>query len=199
MREIGDYSLICSDNTIINENGVIIAKSGIFYSGRVIYKKNRFEKLIFANFVTGCTTLFKKELLKTALPFPDNIPYHDWWLALVASKQNSIKFLYKTLVLYRHHEGSETYIKKNNSLINRLNNITVYKKLQNIAKALLIQKNFPLTGNEEIILKDAIENYGLLMEYKFNVKTIKFLIKRFGVSAVREMFCQILFRERRFR
>ena len=40
--------------------------------------KYSFAKLIFGNTVTGCTVLFKKELLKDAFPIPTGEKYHDW-------------------------------------------------------------------------------------------------------------------------
>lgn len=51
----------------------------------------------------GCCIGFKKHVLKMALPFPKNLPMHDWWLGLIAELAGDVSFIDDKLVLYRRH------------------------------------------------------------------------------------------------
>jgi len=85
MRNIGNYSLICSDLQLIDDNDNIFEKSFKNYQSiKIPSNNNQLKHLLFSNFVTGCTCLFKKEILNDLTNFPDCIP-HDWWLAILAS------------------------------------------------------------------------------------------------------------------
>lgn len=61
------------------------------------------ETLLVQNFVTGCTALFNRPLLELALPVPDDIPMHDWWVALCAAASGTIAFDPRPTVRYRQH------------------------------------------------------------------------------------------------
>ena len=47
--------------------------------------------------------LINKELKKTAVPFPEDIAQHDWWLILLCSLIGKVSYIDKPLVLYRQH------------------------------------------------------------------------------------------------
>ena len=59
--------------------------------------------LLIRNSVTGCSVSGRSDILRTALPFPENIPVHDWWLALVASELGGLVAISRRLVRYRQH------------------------------------------------------------------------------------------------
>lgn len=61
--------------------------------------------IIAGNFITGCTTLFKKDLLESALPFPETVIY-DWWLGVCAYNMGKVQFLYENLIYHRRHDTS---------------------------------------------------------------------------------------------
>lgn len=101
--------LVCSDMYVIDENGKKIADSitqvrrhHIFCSG-----SNLAKKLLFRNFVTGCTMLVKKDSAKKALPF---CPFyiHDHYLALWCAEYGKIESVLKPLIFYRIHHGNQT-------------------------------------------------------------------------------------------
>lgn len=109
IQNIGNNSLICSDASLIDSFDQVFAESFREYSNIVIPQYPvTLKNLLFTNYVTGCTALFKKELLKTALPFPEGERYHDWWLAIIAAKVNGICYLQAPLVLYRQHSHNDT-------------------------------------------------------------------------------------------
>ena len=61
------------------------------------------------NSFVGCCMAFTKELMSETLPFPAEIPMHDWWIALVALKKNRrTVLLNKPLILWRRHGDNVT-------------------------------------------------------------------------------------------
>ena len=104
VKKIGDSSLIHSACSLIDENSKVISSLWIKQDDF----KYSFAKFIFGNTVTGCTVLLKKELLKDAFPIPSGEKYHDWWLALLATKMNGIVYYDKALVKYRQHSTQDT-------------------------------------------------------------------------------------------
>ncbi len=64
---------------------------------------------IMRNSFVGCCMAFTKELLHETLPFPEELPMHDWWIALVAMKKNrKTVLLRKPLILWRRHGDNVT-------------------------------------------------------------------------------------------
>jgi glycosyltransferase involved in cell wall biosynthesis len=51
----------------------------------------------------GCCLGLRRELLLHALPFPEGVPMHDWWLGLVAESFGRTSFVPEVLTLYRRH------------------------------------------------------------------------------------------------
>lgn len=101
--------LVCSDMYIINGEGRQVAESikevrrhHVFHSGEGLA-----DKLVFRNFVTGCTMLIKAQLAKEAMPF---CPYmvHDHYLALYAANSGKIMSLPDRLIKYRLHGNNQT-------------------------------------------------------------------------------------------
>lgn len=107
--EAQEAQLVCSDMLIIDGEGRQVADSitkarrhHIFRSGEELA-----EKLVFSNFVTGCTMLIKSDIAKAAMPF---CPYmvHDHYLALFAAQQGKIVSLPDKLIRYRIHGNNQT-------------------------------------------------------------------------------------------
>lgn len=55
------------------------------------------------NSYLGCCMALRRDLLRHALPFPPDLPMHDWWLGLVAELFGRVVFEPRPLVLYRRH------------------------------------------------------------------------------------------------
>lgn len=55
------------------------------------------------NCVTGCTMIFNDAAKQVSLPFPTNIPMHDWWIAINTIKSGKIRHLAECTILYRQH------------------------------------------------------------------------------------------------
>ena len=107
ITEIGDNSLICSDAKLIDFEGEIFAESFRDFSKLEIVAEKNFNHFATKTFVTGCTCLFTKELLINALPFPNNLLLHDFWLGVVAKKTHGLKYIDMPLILYRQHQQNK--------------------------------------------------------------------------------------------
>jgi len=101
--------LVCSDMYIIDGEGRQIADSMTKVRRRHVFRSGEglAEKLVFSNFVTGCTMLVKSEIAKAATPF---CPYmvHDHYLALFSANRGKIVSLSRPLIKYRIHGGNKT-------------------------------------------------------------------------------------------
>lgn len=104
LRHIGNNLLIHSDAALIHSDGTNLASSHFMYSKKP--KNNTFYDYLLINNVTGCTTLFSKELVQIAFPIPDDFYIHDHYLALIASFYNRIFLLDEQLVYYRQHSNN---------------------------------------------------------------------------------------------
>lgn len=103
--------LVCSDMYIIDGQGKQTADSitkvrrhHVFYSG-----DNLAERLLFRNFVTGCTMLVPADLARQAIPF---CPYmvHDHYIAYYAALHGEIISIRQQLICYRIHGGNQTML-----------------------------------------------------------------------------------------
>jgi len=65
--------------------------------------------LLAENWVVSHSVMFRRELAVHALPIPPHQPYHDGWLALVASKLGGILYVDERLQVYRRHRASLTW------------------------------------------------------------------------------------------
>jgi len=65
-----------------------------------------FSALLRRNLVTGATTMVRRELVETAVPFPDSW-VHDEWLASIASTIGSMAMSREALIDYRQHSGNQ--------------------------------------------------------------------------------------------
>lgn len=60
------------------------------------------RKIFLFNTVSGHAIIIRKELLRLAFPFPDNI-FYDWWFAVVAAYNGGVKYIKQVLVFQRVH------------------------------------------------------------------------------------------------
>jgi glycosyltransferase involved in cell wall biosynthesis len=118
MKQMKTYDLVLSDCEVISSDGKVIHPS--------FYELNKSHSGLFTNILRnsylGCCMAFKKEVLIKALPFPKNLPMHDWWLGLIAEAFYKTTFISDKLIKYRRHElnASSTAGKSNNSLTQKI-------------------------------------------------------------------------------
>lgn len=98
-------ALVYSDMRIVDESGALLANS--FWGTRKNEYRD-FDSLLLNNTVTGAATLFKRELLETLLPFPQNVGemFHDHWLACVARSVGELAYINDPLYDYYQYQDS---------------------------------------------------------------------------------------------
>ncbi len=102
--------LVHTDQSLIDEKSRVLAASCWKLEGRSVIEAST-DLLLFRNLITGCTTMFRREVLKTALPFcppraQKEMYHHDIWVAMHACLYGRVVGLTDPLVLYRQHGGN---------------------------------------------------------------------------------------------
>lgn len=105
VKNIADNLCIHSDAYLVNADSELISNSYSRYSSKVTEPKRMYE-LAFNGCVTGCTALFKRELLVDLLPFPVMLDVHDRWIGALAFSKGRLKYLDQSLIKYRQHGGN---------------------------------------------------------------------------------------------
>lgn len=101
--------LVCSNMAVINGQGTVLASSITQLRPRHVFASGEHleGKLLYRNFVTGCTMLVSAPMAKEACPFAKTM-IHDHYLALYAALHGSIYSCPTPLIQYRIHEENQT-------------------------------------------------------------------------------------------
>lgn len=118
LQHLNSYHVVISDALLIDENDNIIGESFYEINGT---KKSMVSNII-RNGYLGCCMAFRKEVLDYILPFPKNLPMHDWWIGLVGETFFTTKFIDDKLISYRKHTNNVSVAgeKSNYSLITKI-------------------------------------------------------------------------------
>ncbi len=105
IREIRGAQLVYSDARIIDREGALL--SNTYWSIRRPNHDNLLS-LLMANSITGAASLFRRELLDYALPFPPRqfSHFHDHWIGLTARVLGDVSFVDRPLYDYVQHGGA---------------------------------------------------------------------------------------------
>jgi glycosyltransferase involved in cell wall biosynthesis len=99
------FDLVMSDCRLVDDR--LRTQEHSFYtlnnSGKGLFKN------LIKNSYMGCCMAFTRRLRDRAVPFPVDIPIHDFWLGLVAELYFNVHFLPDILLLHRrHHSNAST-------------------------------------------------------------------------------------------
>jgi glycosyltransferase involved in cell wall biosynthesis len=102
--------MVLHDARVVDDSGRILAESFLAH--------RRFKPGFLPNLwrpgYLGCALAFRRELLAHALPFPRQLPMHDWWLGLLAERHRGLEVVRIPLILHRRH-GSNANFEPGNS------------------------------------------------------------------------------------
>ena len=205
INEIGEYSLIFSDAILIDTYGNNISESLKKISTYIADTETLFLLLFYRKYVYGCTMFFKKELLEKALPIPDNIGHHDWWLPIVAAKNGGIKYLDQKLMFYRQHKNNVSGDVKDHNIFYKLLRFFMkeYRERRKHFRSRIktsmeaaLGSGLPLESYERIILSDAIYYFDCFLTNKFDLKVLKIMFKHRYIlfSKKHYLFLEIIMR-----
>lgn len=99
-----DTLLVLHDCSIVDKNLSEMESSYFQWHGT---KKGFWNNLLRNSFI-GCCMAFKRSLLATVLPFPQNLPMHDQWIGLAACKTGKVRYLEEPLIAYRRHSTNQS-------------------------------------------------------------------------------------------
>lgn len=117
LNNIGSNDCIGANGLIINQFGDslgLTVKDSLSITIFPNDSKSIFRHECFYNIIQGTACLFRRTLLENVIPFPDNIRFHDHWIALNASMNNGCKYISDTILKYRTHEKNVTGYRKFN-------------------------------------------------------------------------------------
>lgn len=102
---LGDAQLVYSDQRLVDRSGRVLRDT--LWKGRRNNHTN-FASILIANTIVGASTMFRRELLDDALPFPKGPgwEFHDHWLAVVAMARGSVGYVDRPLYDYVQHSGA---------------------------------------------------------------------------------------------
>jgi glycosyltransferase involved in cell wall biosynthesis len=105
LASLGDAKLVYSDARIVTPEGELVSET--YWAER---RNNHSDllSLLVANSVTGAASLFTRDVVDHALPFPPGqfAHFHDHWLGLVALALGDIAFIDRPLYDYVQHAGA---------------------------------------------------------------------------------------------
>jgi glycosyltransferase involved in cell wall biosynthesis len=96
---LSSWDLVVCDCALIDENEHIRLESFFQWnkSGKGLLRN------LFRNSYMGCCMAFTRRVKEHALPFPEGIVMHDYWIGLVSELYFSPLFIHESLVLHRRH------------------------------------------------------------------------------------------------
>lgn len=102
---IGAAVLVYSDMRLVEADGRVL-RDTLWRGRRNAY--GNLASMLVANTITGASTMFRRELLDLALPFPDppGFQFHDHWLAVVALAAGRVAYVERPLYDYVQHPGA---------------------------------------------------------------------------------------------
>lgn len=102
LKHLQDADMVVCDCQVVDEQLNLMYPS--FFALR--HSGPGLARNLLRNHYLGCCMAFRKSLLSFALPFPPDLPMHDWWLGLVAEVFGKVVFIDQQLVMYRRHGGN---------------------------------------------------------------------------------------------
>lgn len=106
MAEIENGADIVLHDASVTDSFLNVTEPSFFAirQSNVDYKSN-----LIKNTFVGCCMAFTRQVMLDTLPFPKELPMHDWWIALAAIKKGyKAVLLEKPLILWRRHGGNVT-------------------------------------------------------------------------------------------
>ena len=149
LKTIENNYFVGANSELIDQSGnrlnlsLMNTKKQTYIPSSAEYKRT----LCYSNIFQGACSMGRTEFLKKCLPIPENVKYHDWWFALIASMDDKIVYSKNVVLFYRQHE----------------NNVTRNNKFN------LVRKTFDYLFNKESkkkLREQWVINKTMLMEYE---------------------------------
>lgn len=101
----GPAPLVLHDARVTDAAGRILSESFLRDRG---HRKGFWPNLWRPGYL-GCALAMRREFLEVALPFPQRLPMHDWWLGLLGERRGGVALLSEPLILHRRHGANANF------------------------------------------------------------------------------------------
>jgi glycosyltransferase involved in cell wall biosynthesis len=187
-ENIGDNDCIGANSLIVNEKGISQNKTLLEYWPIHILPENAddlFYHELYSNMIQGSTSLIRSSLIKKALPIPENIKYHDYWLALIAGLGKGCIYISDVISMYRRHSNNVSSYQLF-SIINTVKDLYKFSKSRkdfysdhiNLLQNLMLVKN--ISDNKKEQINQTLIFYTNLSNNKKKIKSIYYYIKNYN-------------------
>ena len=99
--------MVHSDVKVVDDSLQEISQSFFAYRSIDVTLDTRLDHLLFNCCVLGCSLMANRVLLELANPIPEDSPFEDWWVALVAASCGAIQTILEPTLLYRQHGNNQ--------------------------------------------------------------------------------------------
>lgn len=103
--EASGAALVVHDARVVDAAGATLAPSFLAARG---FRPGFWRNLLRPGYL-GCALVFRRRLLEVALPFPRDLPMHDWWLGLLAERHGGAALLDEALILHVRHGANANF------------------------------------------------------------------------------------------
>lgn len=110
LQALKQHAMVMSDAYVVDKD---LQSYGSTYFKTRPYKVGIFANIVKSRFL-GCCMAFRREVLESALPFPQYGVAHDLWLGVVAIRFHDVHFINQPLMKYRRHTSTVTDAGKSN-------------------------------------------------------------------------------------
>lgn len=182
LEKLGDCCLVCSNAQFIDSDGLLLGGAVKPESVYIADKGNgQFLQLLHGNFVQGCTSLFKRELVSSLFPIPEEFKMHDYWIGLIATIKSGINYVPEKLVNYRVHSNNASEPKQ----VTRWMRILEYfKSEERYTERIILLQSIPshrLSEEQQGILNTTIDFF-ICSQNKSNlIKRILYFKKNYSL------------------
>ena len=112
LHAIKNKSLACGNSRLMDQNGQLIDMTLKYQESLDYIPKSDKEKslsiFLFRNPYQGASMMIDRKLKSIAFPIPENVNYHDTWLASIGCFVDGINYIEKPLLKYRRLPNSVT-------------------------------------------------------------------------------------------
>lgn len=123
-----DCTCIVHDAEVVAADGRTVMQTS-FLNKRVLPCPGIFSNILQSKYY-GCMMAFKKRLLEKALPIPESIVSHDYWIGLISDKYGKTRFIKDKLIKYRRHNNNTSNWQKHMSFNKMIQKrVNIYKEL----------------------------------------------------------------------
>lgn len=184
LNTIGDKVLACGNSLLVDESGNSMGMTLKEQESLDYIPRNDFKKLmsilLFRNPYQGSSMMFRSSFVSQLLPIPEQVLYHDTWIAAISCLNGGLVYVDDVILYYRRLKTSVTGIRSDrrrkweffrnrwfiksrpvliDELLNRSQRVTMFEKknLQYMKK--MIERSDDLNGSRRNIIY-------LLLHYK---------------------------------